>query len=103
MRVARVWPDADDRGMIGNEIVVREVLQDAGLHRRLSGVTLPPNLPADERPRHAVSGIRKGRGFQVHRPLGVVPGRFKLLNQIPRGDDFRTERLDEFHRPGIDP
>ena len=78
----------DDGRMVGDGVVVAEVIHD---HLLDGGLLDPPAFSGcggDGLPGHAEGGRRDCFGLAVHLRLVLVPGRFEPLYQVARGDDL---------------
>src|SRR5262249_51954120 len=102
VRVATMRADSTDRGMVGNQPVFGEVIQDALLNLRFAYFPLETDTLGDEGEGNVKSGTRVPGCLKMHSPLLVVPARFKTLNEVSRRIDFDAEGADQLHRPRID-
>ena len=66
------------------------------------GHTMLANLVSDEFPCDTIGGVGMFTSGQVHRPLFIIPDRFKLLDQVTRRNDIRFLSPNQFNCSRID-
>ena len=102
MRIAAVWADAHDRRVVREQLVLREMVEDALLHLGLADGAGLAHALGDEAEGGIVGGTRVPGRLEVHLPLRVAPARLELLHQVARRHHLGAERAYQLNGAGID-